>query len=167
MDNLFGIGFPELILILVIAGIVMGPERIGTVARWLGKTTAQLQSISRMFVRQLQNELDGVDDGDAIREAMHEVQTLRKELEQMRGDFVRTTSSAAAQGKYAMREAERSIQPPKLAEKNAKISQQAEEAEDTAVPSSSPPTNVNGSTVRPSQKPDLPNLLNVPDDPES
>ena len=63
MDSVFGIGLPEFILIMLIAGIVMGPERIARTARWLGKTTAQLQAISRGFVRQLTAEIDGADDG--------------------------------------------------------------------------------------------------------
>ncbi|MCP5098981.1 MAG: twin-arginine translocase subunit TatB, partial [Chloroflexi bacterium] len=63
MDSFFGIGFPELVTILILAGIVMGPARIGRVARWLGRTTAQLQTISRGFMRQLSAELESVDDG--------------------------------------------------------------------------------------------------------
>ena len=58
MDSFFGIGAPELVLILIIASMVMGPKRIGQTARWLGRTTAQLQNISRSFIRQLNAELD-------------------------------------------------------------------------------------------------------------
>ncbi|HMT22539.1 MAG TPA: twin-arginine translocase TatA/TatE family subunit, partial [Promineifilum sp.] len=42
MDNVFGIGLPEFVLILVIAGMVMGPERIARTARSLGVLTARL-----------------------------------------------------------------------------------------------------------------------------
>lgn len=114
MDNLFGIGMPELILILIIAGVVMGPERIGKVARWLGKTSAQLQLISRSFMRQLNNELDGLDDGRALREAMNEVQALRQELQSLRQEFTSVTTSAAQEGKAALEDIENSIQPPSL-----------------------------------------------------
>jgi Sec-independent protein translocase protein TatA len=118
MDNLFGIGMPELILILIIAGVVMGPERIGKVARWLGKTSAQLQLISRSFVRQLNNELDGLDDGRALREAMNEVQTLRQELISLRQEFTTVTSAASQEGKAALAEIENAIQPPSLKSMN-------------------------------------------------
>ena len=80
MDSFFGIGLPELILILIVAGIVMGPERIGQTARWLGRTTAQLQKISRGFVRQLNQELDNSCDGKALRETMQQLHQLRLEL---------------------------------------------------------------------------------------
>ncbi len=50
MDSFFGIGLPEFVLILVIAGMVMGPERIVRMARSLGVVTARLQNISRSFL---------------------------------------------------------------------------------------------------------------------
>ncbi|HRQ39787.1 MAG TPA: twin-arginine translocase TatA/TatE family subunit [Chloroflexota bacterium] len=114
MDNIFGIGMPELILILIIAGVVMGPERIGKVARWLGKTSAQLQLISRSFMRQLNNELEGLDDGRALRDAMDEVQLLRQELKSLRQEFTSITTTTVQEGKMALDEIENSIQPPSL-----------------------------------------------------
>ena len=62
MDNIFGIGLPELILILAIAGMVMGPERIARTARSLGVMVARLQEVSRSFFRQLRAELVSVDE---------------------------------------------------------------------------------------------------------
>ena len=117
MDSFFGIGAPELVLILVIAGIVMGPERIAHIARWFGKTTAQLQMISRSFVAQLNQELDGVDDDGALRDALGEMQALRQELETLKGEFVSVTNAAAEEGQEALQEikdAPKSIMPPSL-----------------------------------------------------
>jgi Sec-independent protein translocase protein TatA len=154
MDNLFGIGMPELVLILVIAGIVMGPERIGRVARWLGKTTAQLQLISRSFVRQLHNELDGLDDGRALREAMEEVQAMRQELRSLRSEFTSVTTGAIGEGKAVIDEIEHSIRPPTLKPVEAiKGGETAAESNGTAKPSPPPP-------------PDLPRLVQIHDDPE-
>jgi Sec-independent protein translocase protein TatA len=66
MDNIFGIGLPEFILILVIAGMVMGPERIVRAARSFGRLAARMQSVSRSFIRQLNAELESVDqDGQS------------------------------------------------------------------------------------------------------
>jgi Sec-independent protein translocase protein TatA len=152
MDNLFGIGMPELILILIIAGVVMGPERIGKVARWLGKTSAQLQLISRSFIRQLNNELDGLDDGRALRDAMDEMQSLRQELQSLRQEFTSVTTAAAQEGKAALDEIENSIQPPSL--KPAK----------TDGPTSGAS---NGTHTPPATAvPDLPRPLDVPGDSE-
>lgn len=164
MDNFFGIGLPELILILVIAGVVMGPERIVVIARWLGKTTAQLQSVSRAFVRQIHAELDGVDDGAAFKDAMGELQNLRAELESLKGEFTAITASTVKDSKQVIEEIENSIKPPSLLP--------AESA--TAVPPS--PNGQNEKSEENTAKetveeavpasPKLPNILEVPDDPE-
>lgn len=152
--DFIGIGFPELVLILVIAGIVMGPERIGHVARWLGKTTAQLQAISRGFVRQLQNELDGSDGGEALQEAMTEVQTLRRELETLRADFTSVANDTRQEGKAALQEVENSIQPPTLKPTRSTSNQQ-----ETPLPA-------DNSQAENKSPPALPTLKHVPDDPE-
>lgn len=158
MDSFFGIGLPELILILIVAGIVMGPERIGQTARWLGRTTAQLQKISRGFVRQLNQELDNSGDGKALRETMQELQELRRELTDLRGEVTQTTRGATQVARQAFKDVENSIQPPTLTppkpaaapavprDKNG-AEQDEQRGNDTAVPP-------------------LPGLIDIPDDPE-
>jgi Tat protein translocase TatB subunit len=162
MDSFFGIGLPELVLILIVAGIVMGPERIGQTARWLGRTTAQLQKISRGFIRQLNQELDSSGDGQAIKETMQELQQLRKELSDLKGEFTQSTRSATRAGQQAFDDIQNSIKPPNLKPPTL----------------SSPPKNegiVNGnrdvtdeqnSAADATAVPQLPSLLDVPDDPE-
>jgi Tat protein translocase TatB subunit len=162
MDSFFGIGFPELVLILIVAGIVMGPERIGQTARWLGRTTAQLQKISRRFVRQLNNELDGSGDGQAIKETMAELQQLRKELTDLRGEFTHTTKQATQAGQQAIDDINNSIRPPSL-----KPPPENEAVEDTASKDDVPePVAKNNGASQPVSPPRLPNLLDIADDPE-
>ena len=92
MDSFFGIGAPELILILFLAGIVMGPQRIRQVAYWLGKTTAQLQAIARGFSRQLNAELDAVDGSGELRDTMKEMQDLRRQMADLRREVTSIAS---------------------------------------------------------------------------
>jgi len=161
MDSFFGIGFSELVLILIVAGIVMGPERIGQTARWLGRTTAQLQKISRGFIRQLNNELDSSGDGQAIKETMAELQQLRKELTDLRGEFTQTTKQATEAGQQALDDINNSIKPPSL-KLPTMPSLQSQAAEDDAPESSA---ESNGAS-EPSSSPRLPKLLDISDDPE-
>ncbi|HID52470.1 MAG TPA: hypothetical protein EYP41_10570 [Anaerolineae bacterium] len=167
MGNFFDIGLSELILILVMAGVVMGPERIVLIARWLGKTTAQLQSISRAFVRQLHAELDGTDDDDAFRDVMAELQGLRSELESLKGEFTSIATGTVQESRDVIQEIENSIKPPSLmppemttiataaspaqnGDKNNISANGADESDDKTTAASPP----------------LPNILEIPEDPE-
>lgn len=157
MDNIFGIGAPELILILLIAGIVMGPERIGRAARWLGKTTAQLQAVSRSFLRQLNAELDGVDKSGELRGAMDEVQELRRQIAELRDELLNSADSSIKDTRQILedtrREVEQTIAPPGLSSSpnGSQPTPTAEEADD--IPPPEPLT--------------LPKRVDVPDDPDS
>jgi Sec-independent protein translocase protein TatA len=149
MDSFFGIGLPELVLILLIAGIVMGPERIGIAARWLGKTTAQLQAISRGFVSQLNAELDGIQDANEIRGAIQDMQDLRSQLEELKQELMSVSNGAARDGRKALSEiqdeVERTIAPPQKLD---------------------PDTTSTNQQVTSLSSQDLPSRLVVSDDPE-
>jgi Sec-independent protein translocase protein TatA len=153
MDSFFGIGAPELVVILFLAGIVMGPKRIQQVAFWLGKVTAQLQAISRGFTRQLNAELSAVDDGGEMKDAWSEVQDLRKQLADLKHEITSVALQPMAEGQKAVHEAkhaiDNTIRPPHL---NPKNKPKAE----TELKDSSQ----NGESNA------LPNIVEVSDDPE-
>lgn len=115
MDSFFGIGTAELVLILLIAGLVMGPERIRDAARFLGRLTAQLQAISREFTRQLNAELDAIDDGEMkaalsdMKVLQEQVQSLRNELTSLSRETARDVETAVSD---AAAEARAAVEPP-------------------------------------------------------
>lgn len=120
MDNIFGIGLPEFVLILVIAGMVLGPERILRTARSLGRLTARLQTISRTFFRQLNAELDSFDQDGQLKSTVEELNQLRRQVADLRSEVFTLTTGAALESKKVVhelrREFENSIVPPSLAE---------------------------------------------------
>lgn len=152
MDSFFGIGAPELVVILLLAGIVMGPKRIQQVAFWLGKVTAQLQGVSRLFVRQLNAELASVDEDGELTDAYKEVQDLRRQLNELKSEITSVATRPMVEGQRAVNQAkkmaENSIQPPK-------------HKSSPSAPIAKPEPADNG------QPADLPGLIEIPDDPES
>ena len=117
MDSIFGVGLPELILVAVLAGMVMGPERIVRVARTLGLMTARLQGVSRAFLRQLSAELDSTDSDGQLRDTLDELQQLRRQVAELRSEVLTIAGGPAAEGKQVMRElksAQNAIMPPNL-----------------------------------------------------
>ncbi len=155
--ELFGIGFPELVTILIIAGLVMGPQRIAQFARQLGKWTAQLQNISRGFMRQLNSELDAGEMAD-LKDAMSEIQDLRQQLTDLRGEMTAVAAETSKEMQQVAEDLDPSILPP---ENKTQIESQNGNG---AVPA---PSNENGEIPAPSPIDQLPNILDIEDDPES
>ncbi len=154
MDSIFGIGPLELALILIIAGIVMGPERMVHAARWLGQAVAQMQSISKDLRTQLEKEVGSLDEGGQLRETVNELKSLQREVSELRQQVDNTAVSIMNETQKEIHEIENSILPPTLAETKNKT---------TAVVSPPEPAETDPS---PATQPDLPRVLAIPDDPE-
>ncbi len=144
MDSFFGIGLPELILILLLAGMVMGPQRIRQVARKLGRITGQLQRISREFARQLNAELDTLD-GNEVRDSLGELRKLQDEVQALRRELSQAPRSAVDEARNAVEDARQAFSSD-----NDKQDESPEASDDLAA----------------GQKSALPNPLDVPDDPD-
>lgn len=86
MDSLFGIGFPELVFILIISTLVLGPERMRDVARTLGRYIVKMRAVASQLADQFNAELDALDAPE-IREAVAEVKKLREDSHNLRQEI--------------------------------------------------------------------------------
>ncbi len=65
--NIFGIGENELLVILLLAGIVLGPERLVRSAREIGKFVRNTKAYISSLSGELKAELDILDDLDKVK----------------------------------------------------------------------------------------------------
>lgn len=125
MDNLFGVGLPEVVLIVIIAGMVMGPERIARAARTLGVLVTRIQKVGLASVRQLSAELDSADETGQLRVTVEEMNELHHQMAELRREILSLTTGATIEGKQAINEAvseiEHSIMPPQVTKKSKRI----------------------------------------------
>ena len=66
MDNIFGVGGTELLLILVLATIVLGPLRMIQVARGFGRLVRDLRNYSKELMGGLNQELAFLDEAQEV-----------------------------------------------------------------------------------------------------
>jgi Tat protein translocase TatB subunit len=78
---MFGIGMPELAVILVVALIVLGPKRLPEVARQLGKAMAE-------FRRQSSEILDEVNQAARVEEEAERAKRREAEREKLAATVV-------------------------------------------------------------------------------
>jgi sec-independent protein translocase protein TatB len=70
MDGIFGIGGNELLVVLLLAAIVLGPERLVRAARELGKFIRNVKNYFSALTDELKAELDILDDIKEVRDEL-------------------------------------------------------------------------------------------------
>lgn len=64
--NIFGMGLPEIAVILVIALLVFGPKKLPEIGRSLGKAVRGFQDASKEFETEFQREAEQIEQAVKI-----------------------------------------------------------------------------------------------------
>ncbi|HIK27763.1 MAG: TatA/E family twin arginine-targeting protein translocase [Oscillatoriaceae bacterium SKW80] len=59
--NIFGIGLPEMAVILVLALLIFGPKKLPEIGRSMGKAIRSFQEASREFEREFKREAEQLE----------------------------------------------------------------------------------------------------------
>lgn len=80
---MFDIGWPEMVILVVAALVILGPERLPGAIRWTTQSLRQVRDYASGATSQLRNDLG--PEIDDLRKPFEELNELRKPLEGLRG----------------------------------------------------------------------------------
>ncbi len=138
MDNIFGIGGPELLLILVLATVVLGPLRMIQVARGFGRLVRDLRNYSQELMSGLNQELAFLDEAqEVIREGVSAVSLKPEEVQAI---FPSLEPSVSTDSNAATLQADAASPQPK---ETQSVSPNSEPDTSTGSPSEANPSQIN------------------------
>jgi len=100
--NFLGIGLPEIVLVLIIAIIVLGPQRLPGAAVQIARAIRQLRGYATGVTAQMRAELEGLTK---------EYEQVRKELQEFRQAVGKDATSITEDVNRILQESQPMIQP--------------------------------------------------------
>ncbi len=79
--NFFGIGLPEMLLIMVVALLIFGPKKLPEIGRSLGKAIRGFQDASKEFENEFKREVQQLEDSVQMKAELEATQESSKSAE--------------------------------------------------------------------------------------
>jgi len=109
--DIFGIGFPELVLIFIISMMVFGPRRLPEMAAKFGKFVGDLRNMSQGLMTEWQREIAVASRLDELKKTQQELNQIKQEVQATRREIAAQTSTGVDALQQARREIEASQKP--------------------------------------------------------
>ena len=94
--NIFGIGLPEMALIMVVALLIFGPKKLPEIGRSLGKTIRSFQDASKEFETEFKREAQKIEESVKMNAELEASQEDKAEFVKSTNDsIVGETSSTS------------------------------------------------------------------------
>jgi Tat protein translocase TatB subunit len=110
--DILGIGFPELMLILILALMVFGPRRLPEIAGKLGKFIRDVRGMSQGLLTEWQREITVATRLEEIEAVRQELELTRQELRQTQQEIGSQTRQNIAEAKKNIEEAQKAASAP-------------------------------------------------------
>ncbi len=91
--DILGIGFPELILIFIIALMVFGPRRLPEMAVKIGRTIADLRNMSQGLLTEWQREITAAARLEELQKTRQEFDEIKQEINQAKTEVAAETTT--------------------------------------------------------------------------
>lgn len=101
---MLGLGFPEIVFIVVVAAIVLGPEHMPRAANMLGKWSAKLRSAATTFGEAIAKDEDLREIQTTVHEVKSEIETVKSELTVAKREVLGVSGDAQSAFEAARRE---------------------------------------------------------------
>ena len=76
--NIFGVGLPEMAIILMVALLVFGPKKLPEISKSLGKALRGFQDASKEFENQFKQEAEQIEQAVSLTASAAEIAAVKK-----------------------------------------------------------------------------------------
>jgi sec-independent protein translocase protein TatA len=137
--DILGVGFPELVLIFIIAMMVFGPRRLPEIAAKIGKTVADLRNMSNGLLTEWRREIAVAARVEELEKTRQEFDQIKQDIKQTRDEVASETSAHVKELQETRRELEEATQESQRAPEEVPAETSSQPVENTNNPPAASP----------------------------